>query len=321
MRHIDFRAMNCDMSVVMDTDSTVFDALLQQVPVWFEDWEQTFSRFRNDSELSQLNASAGRWFVASEDLWTMVHQSVQVARAHNGLVTPTILDALMNVGYDQSFEQMDQRTKPARAVSRVGGVSGLDAWAGIEFDAQARAVFLPSGIHLDLGGFVKGWCADEVVQRLAQFAPVLMDAGGDIAISGAMTDGGAWPIGIADPMDAEHDLAQVMVKRSGVATSGRDYRQWSQDGVVRHHIIDPRTGSSAQTDVLSASVIAPTAQQAELASKMLLILGAQAGMKWADEQKDYGACVVLDDGEVRMNERFKQSMWKTPNAAQCNDNQ
>lgn len=311
MRHIDFRAMNCEMSVVLDTDNTAFDVLLQQVPTWFEAWEQTFSRFRSDSELSQLNASTGQWFKVSEDLWTVVDMAVRTARTHEGLVTPTVLDALINVGYDQSFEQIGQVAKPARA---MGGVGALDALASIECDANAQTIFLPQGVHLDLGGFVKGWCADKAVQRLVvslpQNTPTLMDAGGDIAISGAMTDGGAWPIGIADPFDVEHDLALVMLGRCGVATSGRDYRKWTQDGIPRHHIIDPRTGNSAQTDVLSASVIAPTAQQAELASKMLLILGAQAGMAWINAQKDYGACVVLDDGQIRMNAQFEQCVWK-----------
>jgi len=313
MRHIDFRAMNCDMSVVLDTNNTAFDALLQQVPMWFEVWEQTFSRFRNDSELSQLNASAGQWFNASENLWDVVNGSVQTARVHNGLVTPTILDALMNVGYDQSFEQIGQ---VAKSMCAMGGMSTLEALAGIECDAQAHTVFLPKGVRLDLGGFVKGWCADEVVQRLAdrlpQNTPVLMDAGGDIAISGAMADGSGWAIGIADPFDVEHDLALVMLGRCGVATSGRDYRKWTQDGVACHHIIDPRTGKSAQTDVLSATVIAPSTQQAELASKMLLILGAQVGMKWVNTQEGYGACVVLDHGETRMNARFEQCVWKNP---------
>lgn len=311
MRQIDFRAMNCEMSVVLDTDSSEFDTLLQQIPTWFEAWEQTFSRFRPDSELSQLNASVGQWFKASEDLWNVVNGSVQTARAHDGLITPTVLDALMNAGYDQSFEQIGQVAKPARA---MGGISTSDALASIECDANAQTIFLPQDVRLDLGGFIKGWCADAVVQRLTvslpQNTPALMDAGGDIAISGAMADGSDWAIGIADPFDVEHDLALVMLGRCGVATSGRDYRKWTQDGIPCHHIIDPRTGNSAQTDVLSATVIAPSTQQAELASKMLLILGAQAGMKWVNAQKDYGACVVLDDGEIRMNAQFEQCVWK-----------
>ena len=106
MRQIDFRAMNCEISVFLDTDSPKFDTLLQQVPEWFEAWEQTFSRFRSDSELSQLNASTGQWFKVSEDLWTVVDMAVRMARTHEGLVTPTVLDALINTGYDQSFEQI-----------------------------------------------------------------------------------------------------------------------------------------------------------------------------------------------------------------------
>ena len=106
MKHIEFRAMNCEMSAVLDTDSIEADALLTNVPKWFEAWEQTFSRFRPESELSRLNASAGQVFKASEDLWAVVDLAVRTARTHRGLVTPTVLNALVDAGYDQSFEQV-----------------------------------------------------------------------------------------------------------------------------------------------------------------------------------------------------------------------
>jgi thiamine biosynthesis lipoprotein len=314
MRHIDFRAMNCEMSAVLDTERSELDALLQTVPAWFEAWEQTFSRFRADSELSQLNASSGQVFQASDDLWQMVHMAVQTARAHDGLVSPLVLDALKAVGYDKSFERIDALEKPAHGLR--DNMNTMDVLTHIQCDADTRTIFLPQGVQLDLGGFVKGWCADAVVQRVSHYAPALMDAGGDIAISGAMADGGDWAIGIADPFDGEHDLAQVMVKFCGVATSGRDYRKWTQGGLSRHHIIDPRTGESAQTDVLCATVIALNTQQAELASKKLMILGAQAGMAWLHTQGGLGACVVLETGEMRMNSVFEQFMWQTPSTQQ-----
>ena len=312
MKHIEFRAMNCEMSAVLDTDSIEADALLTDVPKWFEAWEQTFSRFRPESELSRLNASAGQVFKASEDLWTVVDLAVRTARTHQGLVTPTVLNALVDAGYGQSFEQLMDVAPSKRAINQP---QTLDALAQIKCDEQARTVYLPPEVHLDLGGFVKGWCADAVVQRLSQHAPALMDAGGDIAVSGAMADGGDWAIGITDPFDAEHDLALVMVKGCGVATSGRDYRKWTQDGLARHHIIDPRTGKSALTDVLSATVIAPSTQLAELASKMLLILGLQAGMEWLKAQEGYAACMVLEDGALRMNALFEQYRWQAPASA------
>ena len=315
MRHIEFRAMNCEMSAVLDTECSKFDALLQQVPEWFEAWEQTFSRFRPESELSRLNASAGQVFKASEDLWAVVDLAVRTARTHQGLVTPTVLNALVDAGYGQSFEQLMDVAPSKRTINQP---QTLDALAQIKCDEQARTVYLPPEVHLDLGGFVKGWCADMVVQRLGQYAPALMDAGGDIAVSGAMADGGDWAIGIADPFDAEHDLALVMVKGCGVATSGRDYRKWTQDGSPRYHIIDPRTGKSALTDVLSATVIAPSTQLAELASKMLLILGSQAGMEWLnvqEAQEGYAACMVLEDGALRMNALFEQYRWQAPASA------
>ena len=126
-----------------------------------------------------------------------------------------------------------------------------------------------------------------------------MEAGGDIAVSGPRRNGAPWPIGVADPHLPESDLAVLALERGGVATSGRDYRRWRQDGVWRHHILDPRTGQPAVTEVLSATVVAPSATEAEVAAKAALILGEAAGLAWIEAAPGCAAMLVLDDGRLR----------------------
>jgi thiamine biosynthesis lipoprotein len=93
--------------------------------------------------------------------------------------------------------------------------------------------------------------------------------------------------------------------RCGLATSGKDYRKWLQDGVLRHHIIDPRSGFPAETDILSASVLAPTIMEAEMAAKVIFILGSEDGAAWLKDRPHLGSLLVLDDGDVLISQTMK----------------
>ena len=153
-------------------------------------------------------------------------------------------------------------------------------------------------MRLDFGGVAKGWAADQAAARLAEYAPALVDAGGDIAISGPMVSGDPWPVAVTDPMEPERDLTLLMLRNESVATSGRDYRRWARNGEMQHHIIDPRIGRPAETDVLSVTVVAQTASAAEVAAKVALILGSGPGLTWIEAHEQFAAMLVLEDGRI-----------------------
>jgi thiamine biosynthesis lipoprotein len=299
MQQISFRSMNCQMLACLDDDAPRAARRLTEVPGWFEDWEQRLSRFRPDSELSRINQRAANSVTVSGVMSDVLRAARLSVRESGGLVNPLVLPALEAAGYDRSFEQMVAEGGVANANPKgLVSVQNLYPVAETFRISHSGRLELPPGSRLDLGGVAKGWAADRAAQRLGKLAPALVDAGGDIAVSGPQAGGSPWPVGVSDPFDPARTLDVVALSRGGVATSGRDYRRWQRGNAMQHHIIDPRTGSPAITDVLTATVIGPSARAAETAAKTALILGSWHGLDWLEKRPHLAGLLVLEDGLV-----------------------
>lgn len=307
MQRIEFHAMGCQMLAIVDSDSRLAAKQLAQVPQWFEEWEQHLSRFRASSELNELNQRAGQSMQVSSILWEVAHLAIKAAEWSDGLVSPTILNALEAAGYDRSFELIGSI---GSAETRSTDPQPDGMWHAIKWKSSTRSIQLPADVRIDLGGVAKGWAAERVARKLSIHGAALVDASGDIALNGLRLDGQAWPIGITDPLNPDRQLDLIMIDQGGVATSGRDYRRWQKNGAWQHHIIDPRTGLPATTDVISATVIAPTVYQAEVAAKAAVILGSDKGLSWLEDHPHYAGLLVLEDGRVLYSARMYQYLWR-----------
>ncbi len=292
-----FRAMGCQMLALLEKDSDEAPSILAKVPEWFEEWEQALSRFRSDSELSCLNRTGDQPVAVSQTLWDVFQASLIADQETGGLVTPTVLDAMELAGYDRSFDQIP------------GSLGYIGLWAEVHplsmviYDEDQRTICLPPDIRLDFGGVAKGWAAHQAAEQLKISGPALMNAGGDIAISGPRTDNEPWLVGISNPFEPDEDLATLHLHGGGVATSGKDRRRWMQGALLSHHIIDPRTGQPAVTDILTATVVAPTVMEAEAAAKSVFLLGSGAGLDWLEADSALAGVLVLDNGEVITSSR------------------
>ncbi len=291
MQRLEFSSMGSRIVAVVDSEAR--PEALDRLPAQFETWEQVLSRFRNDSELCELNRRAGSTVEVSQVLWDVFEAARHADRLTGGLVNPLIMEALARVGYDRSFEKLDVSSTaldPALAPAIVPPLQSIVA------NPAQHALGLPAGAQLDFGGVAKGWAAHQAMLALMNCGPALVSAGGDIAISGPRPDGGGWEIAVDDPLSPGDYLGTVVVEKGGIATSGRDYRRWSRGGVLQHHIIDPYTARPAETDVLTATVIAPDAMRAEALAKALLIAGSEAALQWLDADDDLAGLLVLEDG-------------------------
>jgi thiamine biosynthesis lipoprotein len=315
MPNTEFRAMGCAMLAALDAESVHESSILSQVPVWFEDWEQILSRFRSDSELSRLNSRAGETVKVSPVLWDVLQESLKGARLSQGLVEPCLLNALESVGYINSFETIRDQPNPAplgAARPNVCVEVRCSAWQQLELNSRSFTIRAPADVRLDFGGIAKGWAADRALRKLSPYGPALVDAGGDIAAGQAPQGQPGWPVAIGNPYDSSQPLGLLCLNKAGVATSGRDYRKWQQGGCDRHHILDPRTNLPAETDIMTATVVAPTARRAEVAAKTALILGSQTGMSWLENQGEMAGLLVLDDGSTVQSRNFSRYLWTHP---------
>lgn len=286
---------------------------------WMAEVAQRLTRFEATSELSALNAAAGRWRRVSATLFAAVAEGVAAARASDGLFDPGLLPLLEALGYDRDYAEIAGRE--AGLEWRVSaGSAGPGGWRGIELDRVGRRVRLPEGVRLDLGGIVKGWAADVAVGRFfGGFPGVIVAVGGDLRVRGGPADNEPWPLGIGDPRgrsggaeSADEHRVVLTLARGGMATSGAADRWWLRAGERQHHLLDPRTGQPAhvwidatddalgdRTLIATATALAPTAAHAEVAAKVALLRGypaAQLAVERAWERREAGA--VGDDGSI-----------------------
>jgi FAD:protein FMN transferase len=314
MRKISFLAMGSQIHAFIDDDGVQAAWALEKVPGWFEAWEQSLSRFRPNSELSQVNAAGGAEVTVSPTFWEVLSISLQEAYWSGGLVVPDLLPALEDAGYDQSFDTLlasNNAREDTKIQVRETHAPFWHAWTQISTDPQSMAIRLPAGMRMDFGGIAKGWAAWQAMQALQPYGPVLVDAGGDIAVSGFRARGLPWQIDVADPLTPDACLETLAIDSGGVATSGIDYRRWLKDGVWKHHIIDPRTGAPADTDLMTVTVIAPDTVQAETAAKVVLILGSRAGLEWLENQPGLSALLALQDGQIMRSSRLAKYYWRS----------
>ena len=272
-RQHSFRAMGCQMTVWLEmAEAEAAEPLLLGAEAMFAAAERVLSRFDPFSELSRLNHNPGRWMPISALLWAVVAQAIEMADETGGLFDPTQLNALLTAGYYRSFDQLSGEPLPM-TLPEPAGLAGQ--WQAVELDAQAQAVWLPPGVGLDLGGLAKGYTAQQVVEFLSEAGPCLVDAGGDISAGTAPTGWPGWPVGLAGPGSASDspELLSCWLADGTMATSGIDYRRWMQGGQELHHVMDPRTGRAAATDLLTATVLARSAARAEAWATAALVAG------------------------------------------------
>jgi len=303
VHRLHFRAMGTEMLVCVDNGSDTSPVELADVPGWFEEWEQVLSRFRIDSELTLLNRAGGLLVPVSETLWQIFQSALSAEKYTDGLVTPTIAAAVIGSGYDRDFSLLaDQVLSPFESEPPI--VRPLDS---VTWDEATRSICLPGGVQLDFGGIAKGWAAEQTVARLKHLGSALMNCGGDIFMSGPLLNGNPWEIGVHRPFDRSSGYIGMMFFEHGcgVATSATDRRRWMQGDSMRHHIIDPQSGLPAESDVVSVTIVAPNAVEAETAAKSVLIRGSVEGLAWL-ESKNLAGLIILENGTILYSQRINE---------------
>jgi thiamine biosynthesis lipoprotein len=236
---------------------------------WLDAIDQSCSRFRSDSELTLLNARGSGDLSPTLELALLA--ALESYDATGGLSDPTVLPALLALGYDVDYAEL----------ARNGGAAPLDpvpslGRGAITMDLSEHHVSLARGCQLDLGASAKALAADLVVNDVAPRGGVLVEIGGDVAVHGRGPEG-PWAIGVSDVLDITGVEPCVSVASGGVATSSTATRGWIANGQRVHHIVDPRTGTCGAGPYVTATVSAESCVRANAFATAALLWGEDAG--------------------------------------------
>lgn len=252
-----------------------------------------WSRFRPASEVSALNAAPGVARPVSADTLELVERSLQAWELTCGRFDPALHAAIVAAGYDRDLGEL--ATAPGEASHPPAPIPADSGGPQLRVDrAAGTAAAGPGG--LDSGGLGKGLAADLVVRDLLASGAggALVSLGGDLRCGGEAPAAG-WLIDLDDPYDPEAlPLGKLRLDAGAVATSSQLVRRWFQGTQERHHLLDPRTGAPARSDVAAVTVLTDAGWQAEALATAAFLAGAAGALDLLAAQGATGVVCALD---------------------------
>lgn len=251
--------------------------------------DQSMSPWIETSELALINRDATRHPVKiSAEMMHLLQTSLHYSEVSRGAFDISFA----SVGYLYDYRRHIEPSKADIA-------SHLDAidYRSIKLDPLAGTVrFMKPGMRIDLGGIAKGYAVDRGAEILEArgIRHAIVTAGGDSRILGDKR-GKPWMVGIKDPRIPDKVAVLLPLSDTAMSTSG-DYERYFMDGDRRvHHIINPRTGTSA-TGIRSVTVLSAHGIDTDALTKPLFILGVERGMAIIDGIPGVDAIVIDDHG-------------------------
>ncbi len=273
---------NVDINIVTSTPTKEMDALFSDLWIAIFNFEKRFSRFLPDSELSAFNRSAGIKQQISPEFRDLLLTAKSLSQKTGGLYNPFILPALQRAGYMHS-------AVPGYEGDAVDDFSNNQVVAHDQLEVGDTWARIPYGTALDMGGCGKGYLADEL-RPLLNVPGILgywVSMGGDVMTYGHDAEGKTWKIDVQSAVDtskASDWYIECPSSHFAIATSGT-FRRPSQSAKKDwHHIIDPRTLQSAETDVRLATICMDSSVQADVVASCAVILGSKKAGAFLKQQ-------------------------------------
>lgn len=253
--------------------------------------EEALSTYRPTSEISRINGTAAREPVVTDpEVFGLLERALDYSRLTGGAFDITVGTLVRSWGFFRNDGHYPSPDELATARAKVG-------WRQVALDRATRTVrFLTPGIELDLGGIGKGFALDRaalILRRHGVTAALLGAGQSSYYAIGAPPDAEGWRVVIPDPRDPDRALSTVWLRDRSLSTSGNAQKFFELDGRRYSHIIDPRTGEPA-TGTLRVTVTARTAEQGDVLSTALFVLGPERAARLVEQYPEVAALLVTD---------------------------
>jgi len=255
--------------------------------------EGLLSRTRTGSEVTALYLAAPESVPLSADTLRVLALTREWHEKTGGAFDVTIAPVAAAWGFGGSGEY--QVPAPEKLEELLAMVDGSSLTL-----TESSAALPAKGMEVDLGGIAKGYAAAQAEQVLRDHGieSALLDLGRNITVIGTKPDGTDWRVAVQDPADSSGAVGVLSLRDRSAVTSGGYQRYFEQDGVVYHHIIDPRTGYPAESGLISATVVCADSALADLLSTAVFVLGEEAALNLRQTEGGFDLILVTDDNRV-----------------------
>jgi thiamine biosynthesis lipoprotein len=271
-----FKAMGspCELQLYA-TSPAQADEAAAQAQHEMQRLESVYSRFRDDSLTTRINRSAGsaQGVEVDDETAGLLDYAQQAWMQSDGLFD--ITSGVLRQAWNFKSGRLPTQAQLDSVLPRIG-------WQRVRW--KKPRLWLPAGMELDFGGYVKEYAADSAARvcREAGIRHGLVELGGDISLVGTHPDGAPWQVGIRNPRAPEQAIARIPLGHGAIASSG-DYERYMEVGGQRYcHILNPKTGWPVE-GLRAVSVVAEQCLVAGTASTIAMLKGAEAGPRWLAE--------------------------------------
>ncbi|HID24483.1 MAG TPA: FAD:protein FMN transferase [Planctomycetaceae bacterium] len=283
------RAMACDFAVLLNPGPVEQVATASEALDLVHVLEEQMSAYRADSELSRLNQiAAARPVRVERRLFQLLLEATRIAKATDCAFDPTAGPLIELWRWCRRHNRIPSQSQIDEARRKIG-------IERIQFDQSAETVqFLEPSVSLNLGGIGKGYALDRIGEALTSrgLSDWLVHGGhSSVLARGTHADLGGWPVGLRHPLFPNKRLGTLLLKNGALSTSGSGTQFFRHGGKRYGHIVDPRTGQPAQ-DMLSVTVVAPTAAQADAFSTAFFVAGLEKSIEFCQNQSEIGVILI-----------------------------
>ncbi len=275
------------------------EGLVDEVWAACERYEQLLSKTIESSDVSRINAAKGKTVTVDGETWEILRRAREISKATDGAFSVTIapLTALWTfTGVETNVIPTDEKRTSLLAL-----VDDQKIELG-----EGNTVTLPAGMQIDLGGIAKGYIADQVAGLIREKAYAgIISLGGNVYTVGQKPDGSRFGVGITDPLNPARSCAVIYTEGCTVVTSGTYERGFNFGGVRYHHILDPKTGWPAESDLVSATFVMDSSMDADALATACIVIGSEKALALAREH-GLDAMFIKADGTILFTEGFEE---------------
>lgn len=316
-----FLAFNTIIDIEAYGEAAACRAAFEEVRALCRLYERLFSRTLPHSDIARINSAHGQPVAIDPLTYDLLERALSYCAESEGAFDITVGPAVRLWNFHEgtvpddgalaeAVRHVDWRAlklwKAAAAPAAENDAdAATEAVPGFETEPESKACFAQLAdpdAAVDAGGIAKGWIADALVAAMEAhgLSGIIVNLGGNVAVSGTKPTGDPWRVGIRDPRDPSQLIGAVPLVAGSAVTSGVYERCFTApDGTFYHHILDPRTGRPVETDVAGVTVICEKSIDAEGFSTTLLALGLKRGLALARRHPEIlQAFFIAPDGTI-----------------------